>query len=43
MTMYRLIFSNGCYGAWFEDYEIVKKKAEFYNARIESKVFKRRG
>lgn len=39
MTLYRLRFRDGSYGAWGSNLDSIKKDAEFFGATIESRVF----
>ena len=38
-TMYRLKYKNGKVGAWNTDLDFVKKCAELFNAKIETRIF----
>lgn len=37
MTLYRLVYRDGSYGAWSSDKTRVEADAEFFRARIETK------
>ena len=36
---YRIRFADGTVSAWDKDFEYMKKRAEFFHARLESKEF----
>ena len=41
MMYYRLKFKNGTYSAWTKDFDRIEADAEFFNAKIEQKFFKK--
>ena len=40
-TMYRIKYRNGKVGAWNTDYNKTKEMADFFNAKVETKEFKK--